>query len=36
MKIKAKLVMWAVSVFLVFFLVSCAANLEIRKNQEAL
>ena len=34
MKIKANGFMWAASMFLVFFLVSCAANLELRKNQE--
>jgi tetratricopeptide (TPR) repeat protein len=34
MKIKANGFMWAASIFLVFFLVSCAANLEIRKSQE--
>ena len=33
MKIKVNRVMWAASMFLVFFLVSCAANLEIRKNK---
>ena len=34
MKMKANGFMWAASIFLVFFLVSCAANLEVRKNQE--
>ena len=34
MKIKANGFMWAASIFLVFFLVSCAANLELRKRQE--
>jgi tetratricopeptide (TPR) repeat protein len=34
MKIKANGFMWAASMFLVFFLVSCAANLEVRKKQE--
>ena len=34
MKIKANGFMWTASMFLVFFLVSCAANLEVRKNQE--
>ncbi|MBC8200217.1 MAG: tetratricopeptide repeat protein [Desulfobacterales bacterium] len=34
MKIKANRFMWATSVFLIFFLVSCAANLELRKRQE--
>ena len=33
MKIKANGFMWAASMFLVFFIVSCAANLEIRKNK---
>ena len=34
MKIKANWFMWTASIFLVFFLVSCAANLELRKSQE--
>ena len=34
MKIKANGFMWTASIFLVFFLVSCAANLELRKRQE--
>jgi len=34
MKIKAKLIMLATSISLMLFLVSCAANLELRKNQE--
>ena len=34
MKIKANGFMWTASMFLVFFLASCAANLEVRKNQE--
>ncbi|RZB34837.1 MAG: hypothetical protein SRB1_00605 [Desulfobacteraceae bacterium Eth-SRB1] len=34
MKIKINNFMWAVFVLLVFFLVSCAANLEVRKKQE--
>jgi Tfp pilus assembly protein PilF len=34
MKIKANGFMWTASIFLAFFLVSCAANLEVRKKQE--
>lgn len=34
MKIKANWFICAASMFLLFFLVSCAANLEVRKNQE--
>ena len=34
MKIKANGFMWTASMFLVFFLVSCAPNLELIKNQE--
>ena len=34
MKIKANRFMWATSIFLVFFLVSCAPNLELIKSQE--
>lgn len=34
MKIKANKFIWAASIFLVFFLVSCTANLELRKKQE--
>ena len=34
MKIKANKFIWTAFMFLLFFLVSCAANLEVRKNQE--
>lgn len=34
MKMKTNRFMWTASIFLVFFLVSCTANLEVRKNQE--